>query len=174
MSNLMADDLYKYKDTIYLVPLLEVKDDSLVVLIDKIFDQEKSCQYYNDSLLLSIRIISNSTDACKNNANIIFGTNNDKSYELLSKPLGCFYIRNHLCFVYGEIPLNLFQKTDLQLIFNEKILYQTRKPRKREIPIIRKEDMIDDSWSYCYYSYNKNSFELMYYFQPCIEDKISN
>lgn len=174
MSNLRADDLYRYKDTTYSVPLLQIKNDSMVVLINKIFEQEKSCQYYNDSLLLSIRIILNPIDTNKNNTNIIFGTYNDRSLELKSKPLGCFYIKNHLCFVYGEVPLNLFQKTDLQLKFNEKILFQTRKLRKREIPIIRKEDMIDDSWSYWYYLYNKNSFELVFHYQPCTEDKISN
>lgn len=174
MSNLMADDLYKSRDTIYLVPLLEIKDDSLVVLIDKIFEQEKSCEYYNDSILLSIRIMFNPIDTSKNNVNIIFGTDNDRSLELQSKPLGCFYIKNHLCFVYGEIPLYLFQKTDSQLKFNEKILFQTRKLRQREVPIIRKEDTIDDSWSYWYYLYNKNRFELIFHYQPCTEDKISN
>lgn len=124
MSNLRADDLYRYKDKTYSVPLLQIKNDSMVVLINKIFEQEKSCGYYNDSLLLSIRIKFNPIDTSKSNANIIFGTYNDRSLELQSKPLGCFYIKNHLCFVYGEIPLNLFLKTDSQLKFMKKYYFK--------------------------------------------------
>lgn len=162
LDDFAVDTFDKYVHSKVQVPLLECKDNSLKEMIDSLFEKEKKCKYYTDTLMISIRINSYPNDSCnlKRHYLLLLDTGESKYTFITLKPLGAFFINRHLCFVYGEVSGNMFNKTNRKLKVDYlKPVY--RKLKKGEIPRICKEDVIDDSYSQWLYSYCNNGFEMI-------------
>lgn len=168
LGSFAVDTFYKYIHSKEQVSLLEFKDNSLKEVISSLFEKEKRCKYYSDSLMISIRISSYPNDSCtiKRYYLLLLETGVSKYTFIHLKPAGVFCINRHLCFVYGETPTRMFIKTNRKLNVNyRKPVY--RKLKKGEIPRICKEDEIDDSYSQWLYSYCNNGFKMVEEHQFC-------
>ncbi|BEG99604.1 hypothetical protein [Bacteroides sedimenti] len=169
LNCLKADTFDKYIYKKKSVPLLECKNNALHDLIIDMFEAEKKCDYYSDTLMMSVRIMSDSfyfPNESSDKYVLKFETGASSSCFVSLDPKGCFYVNKHICFVYGEIPPALFNVTKSKLSLFYRIP-TFRKLKKGEIPQIVEEMAIIDMFSQWLYSFENSNFKLMEMFPMC-------
>ncbi len=142
-----------------ILPMLECTNRDLLNIIDSIFIQDKYCQYYSDSLWLSIRILHYPERNETFQLTFETGPQSQKSVFLAINPIGYFNMAKHICFVYLDIPKSLFSITKKKHIFYYKEYLPPKKLKKGEIPLIISSD--DDSFSNWIYDFDGNRFKLL-------------
>jgi len=149
---------------------IECRNKQLLNLIDSIFIKDRSCPYYSDSLLLSIRI-SQYPDR-KMAFQLIFETGiaSLKRSFLSIKPIGFLKISKHTCYIYNIIPECLFYSTKESYTFYYKDYAPSKKPKRGEVPLIFPDDDSFSSWTY---NFDGKEFTLLEMYQPCI-NKVAN
>jgi len=146
---------------------VECNSNELLNIIDSVLTKDKSCPYYSDSLLLSIRILEYPD---KNKTfQLIFetGSASQKTTFLTINPVGFFKIAKHICFIYYNIPKSLFSSTKESYTFYYKYYTPPQKLKKGEVPLIFPDD---DSFSSWIYDFEENKIKLLEVHQPCMNN----
>lgn len=123
------------------MPIVKVKDSTLLLIIDSLIDFEKRCEYYKPDLKFSVFLHMDST--------VTIESMDDRIYE--GEPnKGCFTYHGHLFIVGGKkLNENLFTKTGKKKI----ITYY--KPSNKDL------SPEDDSYTMWVYKYMKGKFTLV-------------
>jgi len=147
------------------LPLVRAINGNLSGILDTIFNAEKKCDYYNDSLLLGLSIRTNSEDI--ESFSIQFETQNSKEVMLELEPLAYFKHNKHLCLIYYSLPALLFIKTDNSEVFFYNYYDETKINGKDTSKIITIYHMEDDSFSQWVYYYSKSKFHFYNHYSYC-------
>jgi hypothetical protein len=144
---------------------VECNSYELLNIIDSVLTTDKSCPYYSNSLLLSIRILQYSSS--NESFQLIFDTGSisQRRIFLSNKPIGFLKIAKHICFIYYNIPKSLFSLTKESCTFYYKYYTPPKKLKKGEVPLIFPDD---DSFSSWIYDFDGSKFKLLETHQPCI------
>jgi len=145
------------------LPLIECIDNSLISLLDSILIKEEACDYYNDSLLLSLSFYQFSKHISISIKSTVYS-------ELLMEksPLAIFRMKDHLCFIFNSIPEIYFHPTTLteSIHYKEFILPRNLKKGEYKIPVLYLSEDIFSQWMYIY---ENGKYLQLYEIQPCIE-----
>lgn len=118
------------------LPLLIVKEEKLLTLLDSIVIHEKKCDYYRDDLLFSI-----SLEKTKKDGTVYVIIESIKTINI--DPKGYFYYKKHLFVTNGEGLLNLFFITKDKKGFTAETNFK---------PLIHNDSF--SQWSFWYYNNN--------------------
>lgn len=143
---------------------VECNNKELLNLIDSVITTEKSCPYYSDSLLLTIRILQYPSRDKSFQLILETGSESQRRIFFAIKPIGFLKIAKHICFIYYNIPESLFSLSKESYTFYYKDYIPPKKLERGEVPLIFPDD---DSFSSWIYDFDGSKIKLLETHQPC-------
>lgn len=133
------------------------KNQELITIIDSVFNSEKNCDYYNDTLLLCMTFILNPENEKMVSVYFETGTNMKAVFnkEKHLQPQSFFIYDNHYCMIFNYVPNELFESTDKKERFvfqNTTCNFKTSGKQTKDITISTYEDDSFSNWTYYFYN----------------------
>jgi hypothetical protein len=133
----------------------QVRDTNLINIIDKFLQSEKICDYYSDSLKISIDIcdLNGKIDSPCIDSDTLSISISSTMFDnvLFLNAIGYFFYQGHLFSICNVATEKLFVSTDSIMEFNyTKISYNKKTESSTSIPLIQLDD---DSWTMWIYKF---------------------
>ncbi len=129
------------------LPVLKVKNEQLLVILDSLIEHDKRCDFYDSNLVYIVHIQPTEYTT------LIQFTSSHKLIRT-DNETGCFTKKNHIVIVRGPYDVTLFKKTRCKKAFN---YYQPSDGVDSNGTVII-DIYEDDSYTQWDYKYVKNNF----------------